>query len=358
MTGSDQPIPPVLEGIVGQPRARSQLAASVRSPLHAYLFFGPPGAGQREAAVLFAAALVCPRGGCGDCPSCRDVAGHRHPDVTVVERHGASISVDEARAVTGLAQRSPRFSRCQVLVLADFHLVDQAAPALLKTIEEPPETTVFLVLADSIGPSLVTIASRCVKVAFDALDEVTIEEALRADGIAPETAREAARAASGRLDRARLLARDEGASTRMARWRAVPDRLDGTGATVAVLAEELIEAANELVAVLKDEQAVELERAQEAAKQAGDRAVPGRQALEDRHKREQRRVRSDELRAGLANLSQTYRARLVQPGAPPGRIAQLVGCCEAIDAAAGALVRNPNETLLVQSLLLALDGSA
>lgn len=345
---------PVLAGIVGQARARQLLAASVADPVHAYLFVGPPGTGQREAAVRFAAALVCPNGGCGACGACRDALAGRHPDVTVVERQGAAISVGEARGVTAAAQRTPRAAARQVLVLTDFHLVDEAAPALLKTLEEPPPTTVFVVLADALGPGLATIASRCVQVPFEPLAGADLAEALRAEGVDDDAAAAAAAAAGGRLDRARLLARDPGFATRLDRFVSLPDRLDGTGATVAVLASEVVAAADELVEVLKAQQSAELAEAEERASRAGERAVPGRQAIEDRHRREQRRVRTDELRAGLGALARAYRHRL-EAGGSPSRVAHDLACCAAIDGAAEALVRNPNETLLLQSLLLRLD---
>ncbi len=344
----------VLDGIVGQDPARRQLAAALADPVHAYLFLGPPGAGQREAAVRFAAALLCPNGGCGTCASCTETLAGRHPDCTLVERRGAAIPVDDAREVRQLAQRTPRSARRQVVVLADFHLVDEAAPALLKTIEEPPPSTVFLVLADALGPGLVTIASRCVRVPFHAYADDDLTALLVADGVDLTLAGEAAAAAGGRLDRARLLARDPGFAARLARWQTLPDRLDGTGATVAVLAGELAEACDEPVAVVKAAQADELAALEELARRSGERAVPGRQAVDDRHRREQRRVRTDELRAGLAALAAAYRARLAAP-VPPAELARLLACCEAIDEAGAALVRNPNESLLLQSLLLRLD---
>ncbi|MCU1492153.1 MAG: holB [Acidimicrobiaceae bacterium] len=347
-------VPPVLGGMVGQPQALAVLAPSVSAPVHAYLFSGPPGSGKRDAARRFAAALVCPDGGCGSCVSCGEVLAGRHPDVTVVERRGAAISVDEARAVATLAQRSARQSPRQVIVLADFHLVDEAAPALLKTIEEPPPGTVFVVLADGTPPTLATIASRCVPVEFRPFTEGVLEELLVAEGIPSEFAGPAAAGAAGRLDRARLLAGDPGFAVRQGRWRAVPDRMDGTGATVAVLASELVDAADELVEVLRQRQAAETDAAAEAATAAGERAIPGRQAMEERHRREQRRLRTDELRAGLATLAGAYRTRLV--GSSGRRaLAGALSCCAVIDEAAEALVRNPNETLLLQGLLLALD---
>ncbi|MGD0741881.1 MAG: hypothetical protein ABSA31_01095 [Acidimicrobiales bacterium] len=325
--------------------------------MHAFLFVGPPGSGKRETARAFSAALVCPNGGCGDCPSCRDVLAGRHPDVVFVERHGASILVDEAREVAQLAQRAPRIARLQVLVLADFHLVDRAAPALLKTIEEPPETTVIIVLADKRVPSLVTIASRCVDVEFSSLDVGSIAGALRAGGATEEVALAAASAANGRLDRARLLVGDPGFATREARWRSVSERLDGTGAAVATLTTELLAATEELLVVLTERQEAELASADAAAELAGERRTPGRKAIEERHRREQRQVRTDELRAGLATLAATYRTRLGAENLPARRAASLVAACQEIDAAATRLSRNPNETLLVQALLLRLDRS-
>ncbi len=339
----------------GQPRALALLAGASISPVHAYLFLGPAGTGRRVAAVAFAASLVCPSGGCGRCSSCRDVLSGRHPDVEVVERTGASILVDDARRIVALAQRGPAASARQVVVLTDFHLVGAAAPVLLKTIEEPPETTVFVVVAESVTPALVTIASRCVLVEFRPLDAPTIEAVLVEEGLAPEAARPAALASAGRLDRARLLARDPGFAGRQARWREVPSRLDGTGATLARVVDELLASADELVEVVRSRQAAELEALAEAAERAGERALPGRAAIEERHRREQRRVRTDELRAGLAALASAYRARLEGDGLPASRLAAAARSCAAIDAAAAALDRNPNEALLLQGLLLALQ---
>jgi DNA polymerase-3 subunit delta' len=348
-------LPPVLARLIGQPRAAQLLANTLQNPVHAYLFLGPAGSGKRNAARAFAAGLVCPRGGCGDCPACRDVLAGRHPDVTVVERQGASIRVEEARLVATLAQRTPSAGARQVIVLVDFHLVEEAAPALLKTIEEPPESTVFIVLADALPPPLVTIASRCLPVQFSALDEASISSVLMEEGIEATLAAAAAAAAHGRLDRAMLLAGDPGFAERQARWRAVPEALDGSGATVAVLAAELLAGSEEILGVLRARQAEELERAAALAERQGDRSIPGRQAIDARHRREQRRARTDELRAGLATLADAYRSRVIAPSLPARRVAGLLQACERIDEAAKWLDRNPNESMLLQALLLDLD---
>lgn len=344
---------PVLDGIVGQEAAKRLLAASLSSPVHAYLFVGPAGSGRRDAARRFAAALVCPDGGCGSCPSCRAALMEAHPDVVVTERRGAAISVDEAREVALRAQLSPRTAARQVLVLADVHLVDAAAPALLKAVEEPPPTTVFVLLAESVPPPLVTLASRCVRVDFAPLGEDEVVSVLEGEGVPADRARAAARAAGGRLDRARLLAADANAAARLERWRSVPTALDGSGATLVALARELLAAAEEPVALVRERQAAELRGRLEEARRLGERSLPGRAAIEERHRREQRRVRTDELRAGLGALAQVYRERLADPSSRRARVA--LGALEAVEEASRRLSRNVNEQLLLEWLLLRLE---
>ena len=122
---------PVLDRVKGQPEVVRTLRGSLVAPLHAYLFIGPPGTGRQEAAVAFAAALLCPNGGCGKCPSCEEALAGRHPDLAVTERVGATILVPQAQEVVRMALRTPRAARYQVLVLVDFDLVEEAAPVLL-----------------------------------------------------------------------------------------------------------------------------------------------------------------------------------------------------------------------------------
>ncbi len=191
--------------------------------------------------MAFAAMLLCPNGGEDDCETCRRVTQGVHPDVVVLEREGASLSIDQAREVTRTAARSSVEGGRSVVVLPDLHLARETVPALLKTIEEPPGDTVFIGLAEFVPVELETIASRSARVDFRPLTEDEVAGVLRGDGLPPERASVLARLAGGRLDRARLLATDQEAEARWRAWESVPGRLDGTGATVAVLAEELVE---------------------------------------------------------------------------------------------------------------------
>ncbi|MGH9129728.1 MAG: ATP-binding protein [Acidimicrobiales bacterium] len=360
-------MPELYADVVGQESAVAELRAATRSPVHAYLLVGPAGVGKRALARSFAAGLVCPDGGCGECRHCLLALGGRHPDVIVFERTGASITVDQAREVTRLASRTPLEARRRVLILADFHLVERAAPALLKTIEEPPPTTVFVLLADRLAPELVTIASRCVTIEVVPLSPARMASVLEAEGADAGTAKRVARVAGGRLDRARLLASDPGLAGRQEAWAGVPGRLDGTGAAVAILVGELLAGAEGIAEPLRARQEAELNRLADEAAGRGERGVPARAAVEARHRREQRRLRVDELRAGLAALAGAYASRpdpvVVAPSRPevpwrtsPSSSQARLDAVGAIDQAGRDLDRNPNEALLLQALLLRLSS--
>jgi DNA polymerase-3 subunit delta' len=358
------PVPALFDEVVGQPGAVAQLRAAARRPVHAYLLHGPSGSGKRAAARGLAAALLCPDGGCGRCNTCRRALAGTHPDLVVVERSGASLDVDEARSIVTRAQRHPLEAARQVLMVTDVHLAEKAAPALLKTVEEPPPATVFVLLADDLAPSLATIASRCVKVDFGPVSHADVVAWLVGRGVDPDHADSVARASGGRLDRARLLVADPGFAARQHQWASVPSRLDGTGAAAAEVASELLVAADEALAPLREQHAQELAALAEQAELSGAKGIPGRKQVEDAHKREERRWRTDDLRFGLATLAALYRDRLVatagaEGGATHGATAEArraVRHVEAIHATSTALGRNANEALLMDSLMVELSG--
>lgn len=336
-------------GLVGQERAVAQLRAAAGSPVHAYLLVGPPGTGKRAAATSFAAALLCPNGGCRECDDCIRALAGVHPDVVVRERTGAYITVGDAREIGRLASLSPVEGRRKVLVLVDFHLVEQAAPALLKAVEEPPATTVYVILAEQVPPELVTIASRCARIDFAPVPPGRLAAALAAEGMAPDLAAEVAEASGGRLDRARLLASDAGFAARRSAWRDAPGRLDGTGSAAAVLADELLAGLETVVEPLRSRQAADMSASAERSRLYGERSGE-RKELEARQKREERRVRTDELRFGLATLAGAYRDQLAGARDPGPALAAV----QAVSAANEALAHNPNVTLLLQGLLVRL----
>lgn len=338
----------------------AQLRAAVADPVHAYLFIGPPGSGKETAARVFGGELLA---AATDDP--HDAARHRelaaldqHPDISVIRREGASIRVEQASEIVRQASLKPIEGSRKVLVLDEFHLVaDATAGKLLKTIEEPPGGTIFVVLADDLPDELVTIASRCVQVEFPALTAAAVADVLVGEGLDAEAAGKIAEAAHGDLDRARLLASDERVALRLAAWAAIPARLDGTGATVAEIVAERRADIDDAAGPLQAQQAQEVEALNERIERYGQRGS-GARVLDERHKRQLRRLRTDELRMGLAELAHAYRAALVgDPGAPAGIDADAAGAAlDRIWRAIDALVRNPNEELLLQALLLDLPS--
>ena len=336
--------------VVGQDEIVSRLRAATADPTHAYLFVGPPGVGTMAAARAFAADIVSRGAAPDEAVRHRRLAstGH-HPSIIVVERVGASILAPQAREIVRQAHMRPPEGDVQVLVLTEFHLVTTAAPILLKSIEEPPDGTVFVVLADEVTPDLVTIASRCVRFEFPHLSAAVIEARLRADGVAADVAAASAVSAGGDLSRARLLATDQQVIDRRNFWFTLPDRLDGSGAAVARAASEVMARADEVLAPLGVLQEAELAELTEQAERSGLRKAVLKD-VEARHNRERRRIRTDELRAGLAALMDAYRERAVDHPDDFVEAARHVG--ELTDN----LQYNPNEELALQSLFASLPA--
>jgi DNA polymerase-3 subunit delta' len=338
--------------VIGQPDAVDQLRAAAVSPVHAYLIVGPEGSGKRAAARAFAADLLA--AGLHDVEAARArrlVGAEAHPSLTVVEREGASITKDQADEVVRQSSLAPPEGDRQVIVLVDFHLVGVAAPKLLKSIEEPPPSTVFVVLAEEITPELVTIASRCVQVDLAAVPQQVLIDRLVAEGVEPEVAAVAASGSGGSLSRARLLARDPEAASRRTAWYAAAERLDGTGAAASGVADELLASIDGVLEPLAAQHAEEMAGFLAGFEAASLEPRKGDlKRLEDRQKREQRRVRVDELRSGLATMVGRYRDELAAGGSHE----DFLVAADAVQELCDGLVFNPNEGLQLRALMVRL----
>lgn len=342
--------------VVGQERAVALLkGAAGPEAVHAWMFLGPRGSGKRAAARAFAGDLLAidfeAEGDAEGAARARNLARtESHADLIVVERTGAAISAEQAADIVLRASRSATEGKRKVLLLDEFHLIaPTVAPKLLKTIEEPPGGTYFIVLADELPRDLVTIASRCIKVDFEPLSPKVVEERLLSEGVAPGRAVEAAAFAGGDLDRARLLASDERLAIRLAAWRDLPRRLDGRGSTAASAIDELRAAIDDSGAPLKARHETEVAELDERIERYGQRGS-GAADLDKRHKREVRRLRTDELRMGLGALAATYRDEMAVSADPAPALRALT----VIQETAEALIYNPNEELLLLDMVLRL----
>ena len=239
---ADGPLPRVWADVVGQDAAVAQFrrAASPEGSLaQAWLITGPPGSGRSTAARAFAATLQCEQGtGCGECRACRTVLAGTHPDVTVVATDKLSIAKEEVRALVMTAQRAPATGRHRVLVIEDADRMSAGTfNVLLKSIEEPPPSTVWMLCAPSAEDLAATIRSRCRLVTLSVPDSAVVAELLeRRDGVDPALALRAARAAQGHIGLALRYATQEGSLA--AREEAARSLLALRGAGEAVLAAQ------------------------------------------------------------------------------------------------------------------------
>src|SRR6266704_6541933 len=339
MTGAGAPGAGVFDDLVGQEPVVEELRAAVaaaaavlrREPntgmTHAWLFTGPPGSGRSVAARAFAAALLCPSGGCGQCASCHQVLAGTHADLLLVRPEGLSYGVKQTRDLVLRAAGKPIGGRWQVVLFEDAdRCTEQAANALLKAIEEPAPRTVWLLCAPSAEDLVPTIRSRCrvvtlVVPASSAVAKVLIER----DGIEPARALAAARAAQGHVGRARRLAIDASAASRRADVLRIPSSVTSLGPALSAAAALVRTAEEEAKAVTEGLDEPEREALRRAFGEGSSgkgvakamRGVAGAMKdLEDRQKSRATRVKRDTLDQALLELALFYRDILmVQLGA-------------------------------------------
>lgn len=178
---------------------------------HSWLFTGPPGAGRSVVAKAFAAALVCTDEkeiGCGRCQGCLDTFADKHTDVVHVVPEELSIPIDTVRKIIDQAARLPTISAWRVIIIDDAdRLTQEAADAFLKTVEEPPASTVIIMCAPSTDPQdfSQTLRSRCRHLYIPAPSRGEIVRMLIDEGASESDAALAAAASLRHVGRARRL---------------------------------------------------------------------------------------------------------------------------------------------------------
>ncbi len=358
---------PVLDRVPGQEAAIAFLRLAASRPHHAYLLAGPEGCGKQQAAQAFAAALLCDRGGCGECRACTLALRERHPNMFVVEPEGRDIHVDTVREEIWhpAFRTAPEPGRKVFVIREADRLNPAAADVLLKVLEEPPADAVLLLLSARPDELPETVVSRCHVVSFLPLAEPFVAATLEGEDVEPSLALLCARLAGGNLGRARRLAASgDGLAFRDAAREAL--RLAAAGPDGSLAAADVVLAASDryrkgLKGVLEEELAPFLDdrgRVEEPF-----RGVVRR--LEDRHKRRLRRAERDYVDWVLLAASSLLRDRVASgrggPSAPlmnldlPAEAGDVVAAARALGVIEEARAACADETNL--NLRLVLEGA-
>jgi len=322
----------VFDSLVGQSHITEILQGAVAAArtnqdsqemTHAWIFTGPPGSGRSSAAVAFAAALVCPQGGCGTCQECRSAQSSGHPDVEIIRTEGLSIKIDEIRELLTRTSWAPSMGGWRVVVMEDAdRMTESAANALLKAIEEPGARTVWLLCAPTLHDILPTIRSRCRHLQLRTPSTIEVTEVLeKRDGISPAMADFAARVSQGHIGRARYLANNESVRNTRTTIMKLPLTLQGISSAFAA-AQTLIDLATEQAtqaAELRNEKEVDdLSLAYGKGATGRGMATGGSKAIKDLEKEQktrQTRMIRDGLDAALLDIATFYRdVMMVQAG--------------------------------------------
>jgi len=198
--------------IVGHEEIKAHLTEAIkkRNPFHAYIFDGDVGVGKETMAKTFAAGLQCQdekghEKPCKECIACRQIESGNAPDVIWVTHAGTDYSIAEIREqLIGTIDIRPYSSPYKIYIIQDAERLNEATQnALLKTLEEPPEYAVILLLTSNISELLPTIQSRCLTMEFHPLSTGTVEDFLRTQCGTPDyIAKESAAFAQGNIGKA------------------------------------------------------------------------------------------------------------------------------------------------------------
>lgn len=214
----------VWEQLVGQEHAVAQLQLAAQSArevvggdpaaklAHSWLFTGPPGSGRSVAARAFAAALQCTGEpvGCGHCSGCRSTLAGSNPDVNEISTESVIYTVEQARSWLELGYTQPSLGHWRVILVEDAdRLSPRSSNVLLKSLEEPPPRTVWLLCAPRADDLLVTIRSRCRQLRLGTPPADAVADLLESQvGVSREAALEAAHIAHNHIGLAKALVRD------------------------------------------------------------------------------------------------------------------------------------------------------
>ena len=337
--------------------ASKDLTNNTQGMTQSWLFTGPPGSGRSNAAVAFAAALLCEKTGCGVCINCLTVKDGSHADIELIRTEGLSIKVDEVRELITRTSWSPSVGNYRVVVIEDAdRLTESAANALLKVIEEPGARTVWLLCAPTLTDVLPTIRSRCRHLTLRTPSVKAVAKLLiERDGIDPELAEFASSAAQGHIGRAKHLATNKEA-------REIRQNILNLPSAITDLASAF-EAANKLLEIAKEQASseseirneIELTKLKESYGITGSRLATGGskavKELEKVQKAKTNRISKDFIDNALLELQKQLQNRMKDQEFNKIKSGKNISIIKIIQDSRNSLGGNYSIQLILESLL-------
>ncbi len=174
----------MFDGIIGNSEIKRELIQIIKlnKLSHSYLFIGKEGIGKKQIAKEFAKMILClnEEKYCNSCKSCIEFDTNNNPDFTLIEQDGTSIKIDQIRQMQKKIIETPIISNKKVYIIDNADLMTKEAQnCLLKTLEEPPEYAVIILIGSIESNFLSTIISRCMILKFQDISEAEIREYLK-----------------------------------------------------------------------------------------------------------------------------------------------------------------------------------
>ena len=316
----------VFDSLVGQSEVVERLksatsaatsGSTTQEMVHSWLFVGPAGSGRSNAAVAFAAALVCRQSGCGTCRDCQTVLTGTHIDVERFNPTGLSIKAEEVRELIARSAWSPSVGPWRIVIIEDAdRLTETAANALLKTIEEPETHTLWFLCAPTLSDVSITIRSRCRHLQLRTPSKTSVEEFLLTNtSVDSKTAAFAARVSQGHIGRARFIATNQEAQSRRKEVLALAFSLKDIDSCFKAASHLLDTAQEQAESENSERDSKQLKQLQDAYQGTGRSLISGgSKAIKDLEKEQKsattRSIR-DNLDSALLDIATIYRDVLV-----------------------------------------------
>ena len=173
----------MFENIIGNEKIRKELKKTIENNkiLHSYMFIGNEGIGKKLIAKEFAKNILCQeKNCCNKCKSCIEFINNNNPDFYILESEERNIKIEQIRYIQKKVQEKPIISNKKIYIIDNADtMTKEAQNCLLKTLEEPPEFVIIILIGKNEDAFLSTIKSRCMIMHFNEIEDEKISQYLK-----------------------------------------------------------------------------------------------------------------------------------------------------------------------------------